>query len=426
MLLLAACSTLSAQPQQPAAPSSPWDSAARELVAKLAAAGSVRGNGTLSVQNMGSLDAPTAALIEHSLLVQLSAKGFRFVPPVTGVSGAPPPSALANQPAIDIRVTLSENLNGLIWIAELRTPSGKKIVMLPVAVPPGISANEARPIPLLERTVVWRQAEPMLDFAMVGAAPDSAAQLIVLTPERVAFYNFEQGMWRLGASSAVEHAHPWPRDLRGRIEVESGKLSVYMPGIFCTGTVGAQIGLYCAPGEEKLWPVDGSGLVTGAVSQGGSLARLDPARNYFLDPIQSSNGGEPKFARFYSAGLQTAYGGNLAILAGLDASAQLREGGDEIAARFTGWGSDIASLNDTCAAPSPVLVTGTGDDTSIDTIQIYQIADRQAVAVGQPISFPGPVRSLWAASDGKSARAVSQNLQSGMYEASNLSISCNR
>jgi hypothetical protein len=426
LLLLWACSAVRLGAQQPTQAASIWESAAREFVAKLAAAGSVRGNGTLSVQNMCSLDAPTAALIEHSLLLQLNSRGFRFIPPATGGNEPPSPSAPPNQASIDIRVTLSENLSGFIWIAELRTSSGKKIVMLAVAAPPGISANETRPVPLLERTIVWRQPEPILDFAIVGATPETPAQLIVLSPERVAFYNFQQDTWRLAASSAIEHTHPWPRDLRGRIEVDWGKLSVYLPGIFCTGTMGTELGLYCAPGEEKMWPVDGSGLVTGPVSHGGSLARLDPTRDYFLDALPSSNTDGAKFAPFYSAALQTAYDLHPVILAGLDSSAQLHEGGDEITAHFSSWGSDIASLNDACAGPSPVLVTGTGDDTSTDTIQLYQIGDRQAAAVGQPISFAGPVRALWAAGGGDSARAISQNLQTGAYEASSISISCPR
>ena len=428
VLLLSAGSAARLPAQQATQAASVWESATREFVAKLAAVGSVRGNGTLSVQNMCSLDAPTATLIGHSMLLQLNSRGFRLIQPATGGGepSSPPAAAPPNSASIDIRVTLSENLSGFIWIAELHTASGNKIVMLPVAAPPGISANEARPVPLLERTIVWRQPEAMLDFAIVGATPETPQQLIVLSPERVAFYNFQQDNWRLAASAAIEHAHPWPRDLRGRIEVDSGKLSVYLPGIFCSGTLGTELGLYCAPGEEKMWPVDGSGLATGAVSDGGSVARLDPTRDYFLDPLPSSSTGGAKFAPFYSAALQTAYDVHPVILAGLDSSAQLHEGGDEITAHFSGWGSDIASLTDACAAPSPVLVTGAGDDTSTDTIQLYQIADRQAVAVGQPISFAGPVRALWAASDGNSARAISQNLQMGAYEASSISISCSR
>jgi hypothetical protein len=266
----------------------------------------------------------------------------------------------------------------------------------------------------------------MLDFAMVAATPETPAQLVVLSPERVTFYNLEQDTWRLAASLAIEHTHPWPRDLRGRIEADSERLWVYLPGIFCTGTLGLQLGLSCVAGEEKMWPVDGTGSIPGTVSHGGSLAKLDPARNYFLDPLPSSTAGAARFVPFYSAALQTAYDVHPVILAGLDSSAQLHEGGDEITAHFSGWGGDIASLNSACAAPSPVLVTGGGDDTSTDTIQIYQIADRQAVAAGQPIFFAGPIRALWAATDGNSARAISQNLQTGIYEASSISISCGR
>ena len=316
-------------------------------------------------------------------------------------------------------MTLSENLDGLIWIAELRTPSGNKVVLLPVTPPPGASANEIRPVPLLERVMVWRQAEPMLDFAMVPASAYAGAQLIVLSPERVTFYRFEQGVWRLGASAAIEHAQPWPRDLHGRIELDSGKLSIYLPGVFCTGTAGTELGLYCSPAAEKLWPVE-------AVGVGGGTAKFDPARNYFLDPIEGTNGGAANSKPFYAAvRLQgEMYGGSLKVVTGPD-GAQLHEG-REISAHFPSWGSDIASLSDDCPGMSPVLVTGIGDDTSTDTIQNYQVADRQAVPAGQPISLPGPVRALWEANDGKSARVVSQNLQTGMYEASSISITCNR
>jgi hypothetical protein len=413
LLLLSGCCASALAGQQP--PPSPWDSIVREFVTKIAASGSVRGEGSLEVQNLSSLDAPTAAEIRGSLLGQLNARGFRLIPDIAD-KGRPasPPAA-----PIHIAVTLSENLAGLIWIAEVRTSSGDKIAMLPVTPPPGVSANEVHPVALLERTVFWRQAEPMLDFAMIPAAADVAALLIVLSPERVTFYRSEQGVWHITASAAIEHAQPWPRDLRGRMELDSGRLSVYLPGIFCSGTAGTELGLYCSPGADKLWPVEAAGT-------GGGTFKFDAARNYFLDPIENPNPGAAKFKPFYSvARVQSGvYGGLVEVVAGPD-GAQLREG-REIAAHFPGWGSGLASLDDSCAGFSPVLVTGTGDDTSTDTIQIYQVADHQAVAAGQPISFPGPVRALWEASDEKSARVVSQNVQTGMYEASSISISCAR
>jgi hypothetical protein len=417
VLLLFLCSVLAARGQQPAQSPSPWGSIVREFASKIVTAGSVRGEGRLSLQNLCSLDASTADSIEGGLLEQLSSRGFRDNPVVADNGGPLSPPA----PPIDIRVTLSQNLAGLIWIAELRTPSGRKVVMLPVTTPTGAPSNEVRPVPAIVHTVSWRQPEPMLDFAMVPATPQSSAQLMVLSPERVTFFRFEQDAWHLTASAAIEHPQPWPRDLRGRIELESGKLSVYLPGIFCSGSAGTELGLYCAPGAEKPWPVGNDGL-------GARTAKFDPARNYFVDPIQLSKSDGARSAAFYSAAeLQDfSYAGRQSIRAALDGSVQLAEGRDVISVKFPGWGSDIVSFYGGCAGLSPVLATGTGDDTSTDTIQIYQVADRQAVAAGQPISFPGPVRALWLARDANSARVVSQNLQTGMYEASSISISCDR
>jgi hypothetical protein len=71
-----------------------------------------------------------------------------------------------------------------------------------------------------------------------------------------------------------------------------------------------------------------------------------------------------------------------------------------------------------------VLVTGIGDWTVRDTLRIYRVADHQAVTVGQPLEFSGPILALWPTQDDKSARVVSRNLQTGMYEASIVSVSC--
>jgi hypothetical protein len=65
-----------------------------------------------------------------------------------------------------------------------------------------------------------------------------------------------------------------------------------------------------------------------------------------------------------------------------------------------------------------------GDWSQKDQIQLYEIRDRAAAAIGQPMELPGPILAFWAAGDGNSARVVSRNLESGMYEASIVSVSC--
>ncbi len=82
-----------------------------------------------------------------------------------------------------------------------------------------------------------------------------------------------------------------------------------------------------------------------------------------------------------------------------------------------------AALASTCSGSPLVLSTGPGDWTVPDFIQAYEDKNpREPIA--QPIQFPGPILALWPSEDGKTARVVSRNLQTGAYEASIVSVSC--
>jgi len=116
--------------------------------------------------------------------------------------------------------------------------------------------------------------------------------------------------------------------------------------------------------------------------------------------------------------------GEFWITTELDGKARLYEGLNTPAAIFSGWGDDIAMIKTACNREWQVLVTGTGDRTQPDHIQIYEIKDRRAMPVGQPLEFPGPILALWPSTDMRSARVVSRNLQTGMYEASIVSVTC--
>ncbi|MDR3720034.1 MAG: hypothetical protein P4L00_00415, partial [Candidatus Acidoferrales bacterium] len=77
-----------------------------------------------------------------------------------------------------------------------------------------------------------------------------------------------------------------------------------------------------------------------------------------------------------------------------------------------------------CGSAWQVLATGAGDWTQKDQIQLYEIRDRKAIAIGQAMELPGPILALWPVGDGKSVRVISRSLESGLYEASIVSISC--
>jgi hypothetical protein len=70
-----------------------------------------------------------------------------------------------------------------------------------------------------------------------------------------------------------------------------------------------------------------------------------------------------------------------------------------------------------------VLVTGNGDGAG-ESVTAFEIADREPVAVSQPVEFNGAITALWTDSDGTGAIAVSQNSETGRYEAYRLSIAC--
>jgi hypothetical protein len=81
------------------------------------------------------------------------------------------------------------------------------------------------------------------------------------------------------------------------------------------------------------------------------------------------------------------------------------------------------ALSPACGIGPLTLVTGPGDWTEADFIQASGLKN-QADTVSEKIQFPGPILALWGSEDGKSARVVSRNLQTGAYEASIVAVSC--
>ncbi len=76
-----------------------------------------------------------------------------------------------------------------------------------------------------------------------------------------------------------------------------------------------------------------------------------------------------------------------------------------------------------CGVGSQVLVTGNEDGAS-DSVRAFEIADREPVVVSQAAEFNGKITALWSDADGTGAIAISQNSETGKYEAYRLSIAC--
>ncbi|MGH9776395.1 MAG: hypothetical protein ACRD50_15795 [Candidatus Acidiferrales bacterium] len=386
------------------------DPAAAQLAKKILNVAGPRGTMFLEVRNLSSLGVAEFAIARRGLQSALRSGGFDLIP------GAPAED--------EVRVTVAENVLGHLWVAEIRRGGNQQVVMVLEAKSLATVAASGRPSPVLQKKLVYSQASPILDFAEIPGAPDGILHILILEPEQISFYDLVQENWNLHASSPIRHKNAWPRDLRGRIELErEGVFEAYLPGFQCGGYAWRGFSADCMEVAETSdnhgWPFNGSG-------EERSDAPFPANRNFFAGYVTTLGENATKFPAFYSGAPLKFPDETPWIFAGLDGKARLYENSAQAAAAFTNWGSDITALGRGCGSSWQILVTSANDWTQPDSIQAYEIVDRQAVAIGQPADFSGPVMSLWPATDGKSANVIARNLKTGEYEAYALTVVCNQ
>ena len=372
---------------------------AEKIVTAVASSRSI----SLDVRSLSPLSAAEVSAIQQQLQSVLGTAG------ISTASG----SAAETQ----VQVTLSRGSEGYLWVAEIHGRPGDQTLLMS-AQPANAPSPAPKHLPILRQKLLLVQPEPILDFALLQAPPpESAPRLLALYPDRVDLLTQQNGVWTKHDSAPIEHSGPWPRDLRGRIVVsESGDFKIVLPGTICSGALLPKISLECRQAEAP-WS-------QGAKGEPKAEARAESliaARNYFAAYGDMT---EPQSPPFYSMASNADRDRSRTILAELDGAAQLLDNSRHPLATFSGWGDEIASVTG-CDDAWNVLATGAGDWTSPDHVQVYAIdEDRQATPAGQPLEFLGPLMALWPSEDGQSARAVSFNLQTGMYDASIIAISC--
>jgi hypothetical protein len=278
---------------------------------------------------------------------------------------------------------------------------------------PGLSAVE-RPASamLIPKTLLWTDENRILDVALVNSNPQ---HMILLESESVVLSKFQNGRWQQEQSLPVPHMHPWPRDLRGRLILRKDHLfDAYLPGIFCRSTTTAPLALNCYESDDP-WPLGSD--------QSALSAFFAPARNFFTGALSPGIERQTTVKAFYSAAMLPRGKYKLWIFVTVDGQVHLLDGVTDQTATKLGWGSDITSVQSGCGQGWQLLVSGNGSGTN-ETVEAFEIADRDPVAVSQPAEFSGGITALSADSDGAGAIAVSQNFETGNYEAYRLSITC--
>lgn len=129
-----------------------WSQPEQELARKIAA---VTGPGAISfdLRNQSSLSRKDVDEITRGLRGQLEAAGLRFVTP--------------EQAAASIAITLSENLQNFVWVAEIHQGTNEPVIVV-VAFPRSTTASALHePSPLIIRkTPLWSQEDRILDVAV--------------------------------------------------------------------------------------------------------------------------------------------------------------------------------------------------------------------------------------------------------------------
>jgi hypothetical protein len=272
------------------------------------------------------------------------------------------------------------------------------------------SARDAAAVSI-HKALLWSQADRILDIAVMDGNP---THMGVLDGRQVGLYRLESGHWQPEQSLSIAHAHPWPRDLRGRLVLRKDHLlDAYLPGTFCRSTTSAPLALNCYDSDDP-WP-----LGTDQISLN---AFFTPSRNYFTGALAPGVGKQTSAPPFYSAAALPRDKYTLWLFSTVAGKLHLLDGVSDQSAAKLDWGNDIASVHTPCGLGWNLLATDGA--APLDALRAFDVPDREPVAVSQPVEFRGPITALWTETNGNNAIAVSRNLETGDYEAFRLSFTC--
>jgi hypothetical protein len=371
-----------------------WTEAATEMARKIASAAGP-GTITLALVNSSSLAKEEVEQIQRALESELQTSGVRV-----GTA------ANANS---EVRVTLSEKLNALLWVAEIKQGSNTDVVMINVPRSTGSVSSGSGPTVTVRKALLLTHYRPILDVIILDSA-SLKAKLFMLDPETITSCVVAGESWSCEQSWKIVAEHAFPRDARGLLTAnQNGGVDAYLPGTICSVRPGQTNAIICRDGDDP-WRL------------GSHSAFFNSGRNYFTGvTVPPSEGVGP----FYSAAWLERQNYSLGIFTGLDGRVRLSDGVNPRAiANTSDWGSDITAVKSSCGTGTQLLVMSTGDDTQNDSLRAFELPDREPVQVSAPQEFPGPITALWS-HDANSATAVARNLRTGLYEAYSVSITCN-
>lgn len=227
----------SAQPEQrvasPALPAA-WNDGVKALAEKIAAAMKPSRMVSLEVKNISSLGGSEVEAVRAGLEKELTDRGLQLGSSGTGVE-----------------VTLSENVEGLIWVAEIVEEKRPRVGIVSIARSPARIDNAEKASVALSRELIWQQPAMFLDFSVFYGIPGATySMLVVLEPDRLNYYESRDANWSTFKSVSFPNVEPKQRDPVGAI-ANAGNV-VYAPGVRCSGEVENPAKLECALWKDRM------------------------------------------------------------------------------------------------------------------------------------------------------------------------------
>jgi hypothetical protein len=376
-----------------------WGGAEMELTSKIR---SITGPvaASLIIENRSSLVESDVKAITADLRSQFLGAGLRLVG--------------TDQAAASVQVTLSENIQGYLWIAKVQQGTNAPLVAMIKLPRAGLAAAAREPAQMaIAKIQLWSQDNRILDVGVI----DSPPRLIILEPERIVVYSrLSSGQWQQDQEFSISHVRPWPRDLRGRLVLRKDHLfDAYLPGVACAARSAGTLAVDCNQTDNP-WPLADGRFALNAF--------FSPTRNFFTGVLTPGVGKQNAVTAFYSGAPIARDRYALWVFAAIDGQIHTLDGISDLAVSTSGWGSEVASVKSSCGTGWQLLATSNSDGSRPDTVRAYQFPDRDPVAVSEAVDLGGPVVALWTEQSVSTALAVSRSLRTGQYEAFRLAISC--
>lgn len=368
-----------------AAQTRPWPLSFDDLLGDLASSIAVKVGSNRSVQIVAAAAAdggetdPEAVAREFKGLI--AQRGIRVVDVADG--------------AAIVAVACSSTLRERVCAATVRVGDVTEVVSIERAREPA-DASPLTPSLVLQLTPLIIQPTPILDVAITRDG------LLVLDAASVTRYQRTPNGWRAQHAQAITYTGAWPRDLRGRLVVEAGSFTAFLPGVTCRGATD-RIEMSCDEGQRP-WPVE------------GDISGMTRGRNFFTSPDG---------LRYYAMAALAPDAAARWLAATQDGRLVLLDEAGQTLDVLAGSGGEVAALATRCAPGSHVLLPvqpRLPDDG--DGLRLFRVVGRRLVAATPPASMPGTVTAMWAAPGASTATVVSYAAATGRYEAFHVGISC--